>query len=86
MTGRNLLWCARQHGHSVQVMLSMYGAWIEGSTEADIEAIKHSMQAGAAAETNHGPRKRITGPIPFQSPVVPTQVPPKCHHRVGGEG
>jgi hypothetical protein len=47
MMGKNLMWVARQHGHSVQVMLSMYGAWIEGSTEADIEAIKRSMQAAA---------------------------------------
>ena len=36
MLGKNLMWCARQHGHSVQVMLTMYGAWIEGSTDEDI--------------------------------------------------
>jgi hypothetical protein len=54
MTGRNCLWCARQHGHSVQVMLSMYGACIERSIEADVEVIRRSMQAGATAETIHG--------------------------------
>ena len=36
MLGKNILWCARQHGHSFQVMLTMYGAWIEGSTDEDI--------------------------------------------------
>jgi integrase len=54
MMGKNLMWVARQHGHSVQVMLSMYGAWIEGSTEADIEAIKRSMQAAAMGAEIYG--------------------------------
>jgi hypothetical protein len=54
MMGKNLMWVARQHGHSVQVMLSMYGAWIEGSTEEDIEAIKRSMQAAAMGVEIHG--------------------------------
>jgi len=69
MTGRNLLWCARQHGHSVQVMLSMYGAWIEGSTEADAEAIRRSMEAGATGELIHG----VEAPA---IPVDPHAVPP----------
>ncbi len=30
MLGKNLLWVAKQHGHSVEVMLRMYAAWIEG--------------------------------------------------------
>src|SRR6266702_6469555 len=61
MIGKNLMWCARQHGHSVQVMLTMYGAWIEGSPEADIDAIKRSMQASATAEEIYG----------AESPAVP---------------
>ncbi len=36
MLGKNLLWVAKQHGHSVEVMLRMYAAWLEGATEADI--------------------------------------------------
>ncbi len=72
MIGKNLMWCARQHGHSVQVMLTMYGAWIEGSTEADIDAIKRSMQASATAE-------EIYGAEPPQPPLNPragaTKVP-----------
>ncbi len=38
MLGKNLLWVAKQHGHSVEVMLRMYAAWLEGATEADIRA------------------------------------------------
>jgi hypothetical protein len=44
MLGKNLLWVANQHGHSVEVMLRMYAAWLEGATEADIHAIKQAME------------------------------------------
>jgi len=44
MLGKNLLWVAKQHGHSVEVMLRMYAAWLEGATDADIHAIKKSME------------------------------------------
>jgi hypothetical protein len=52
MIGKNLLWVAKQHGHSVQVMLTMYAAWLEGATEADIEAIKAAMQSRAKPTTS----------------------------------
>jgi hypothetical protein len=45
MLGKNLLWAAKQHGHSVEVMLRMYAAWIEGATEDDIQAIRNAMEA-----------------------------------------
>jgi hypothetical protein len=52
MLEKNLLWVAKQHGHSVEVMLRMYAAWLDGATAADIQAIKQAMQkrpvAGAA--------------------------------------
>jgi hypothetical protein len=41
--GKNLLWVAKQHGHSVEVMLRMYAAWIEGATPEDISAIERAM-------------------------------------------
>ena len=44
MLGKNLLWVAKQHGHSVEVMLRMYAAWLDGATEADIHAIKQAME------------------------------------------
>jgi hypothetical protein len=52
MIGKNLLWVAKQHGHSVQVMLTMYAAWLEGATDADIEAIKAAMQSRADPTTS----------------------------------
>jgi hypothetical protein len=45
MLGKNLLRVAKQHGHSVEVMLRMYAASIEGATDADIQAIKQAMVA-----------------------------------------
>lgn len=44
MIGKNPLWVAKQHGHSVQTMLDAYAAWTEGAKEADIEAIKRAME------------------------------------------
>jgi len=44
MLGKDLLWAAKQHGHSVEVMLRMYAAWLEGATESDIHAIKRAME------------------------------------------
>ncbi len=49
MLGKNLLWVAKQHGHSVEVMLRMYAAWLEGATEADIHAIKNAMEKRPSA-------------------------------------
>ena len=43
MAGKNILWVAKQHGHSVSTMLTTYAAWTEGATDADIEAIKRAM-------------------------------------------
>ena len=44
MLGKNLLWVAKQHGHSVEVMLRMYAAWLDGATDSDIHAIKQAME------------------------------------------
>ena len=49
MLGKNLLWVAKQHGHSVEVMLRMYAAWIEGATDADIQVIEQAMDASPSA-------------------------------------
>ncbi len=43
MIGKNPLWVARQHGHSVRTMLEIYAAWAEGAVESDIEAIQRAM-------------------------------------------
>jgi len=41
--GKNPLWVSKQHGHSATTMLRVYTAWLDGITEADIEAIKRSI-------------------------------------------
>jgi integrase len=43
MVGKNVLWVAKQHGHSIVTMLRIYAAWAEGAVETDVEAIKRSM-------------------------------------------
>ena len=43
MVGKNPLWVAKQHGHSIATMLRAYAAWAEGAAEVDVEAIKRSM-------------------------------------------
>jgi integrase len=53
MIGKNPLWVAKQHGHSVQTMLETYAAWLEGTTEADLRAIQKAMEASAATKAAH---------------------------------
>ena len=43
MVGKNVLWVARQHGHSTITMLRTYAAWTEGAVEADVAGIERSM-------------------------------------------
>jgi hypothetical protein len=53
MAGKNALWVAKQHGHSIATMLRAYAAWAEGATEVDVEAIKRSMNdEGPPVATN----------------------------------
>jgi hypothetical protein len=51
MRGKNLLWVAKQHGHSVEVMLRMQAARNDDATEADIHAIKQAMEKRPVAGT-----------------------------------
>jgi hypothetical protein len=44
---KDKLWCSKSFGHGVEVMLKMYAAWIEGTTEADIELTRRAMAAAA---------------------------------------
>jgi integrase len=43
MIGKNLLWVSKQHGHSVDTMLRVYAAWIEGTSDCDVAAIKRGI-------------------------------------------
>jgi integrase len=40
MMGKNLMWVARQHGHSVQVMLSMYGACRQTAAPRPLDLVR----------------------------------------------
>jgi hypothetical protein len=39
MLGKNPLWVARQHGHSLRKMLEVYAAWADGAVESDLAAL-----------------------------------------------
>jgi len=43
MLGKIPLWVAKQHGHRVATMHSVYAAWVEGARECDIAAIRRAM-------------------------------------------
>jgi hypothetical protein len=53
MIGKNPLWVAKQHGHSIATMLRTYAAWADGTAEVDVEAIKRSMNATEAPPTRN---------------------------------
>jgi integrase len=61
MVGRNPLWVAKQHGHSITTMLRAYAAWAENAVEADIEAIKGAMAANPRAIRRAHPSATSTG-------------------------
>jgi integrase len=56
MLGKNVLWVAKQHGHSIITMLRIYAAWTEGAVEADVTAIERSMMLTRTAPRDR-PRK-----------------------------
>lgn len=47
MAGKNPLWVAMQHGHSLTTMLRVYAAWAEDMVESDVDAIRRSMNRHA---------------------------------------
>jgi integrase len=86
MAGKNLLWVAKQHGHSVEIMLRMYADWIDGATEADIEAIRRALQTAPSVarqcdgkgarlkDSSAGRDLRHTVAIPSNTPQFPKAV------------
>ena len=45
MIGKNPLFVARQHGHSVTTMFRTYAAWMQNAPESDIQLIRSAMKA-----------------------------------------
>jgi hypothetical protein len=72
MLGKNLVRVAKQHGHSVQMMLSTYAAWLEGSQQSDIDAIEATLEARAFASREH---QRVPSSPPG-APEFATDLPP----------
>jgi hypothetical protein len=61
MIGRNPLLVAKEHGHRLTTMLTVYAGWPEDAVEADILAIRESMNRTARGKPHlsrqHGPRR-----------------------------
>ena len=92
MIGKNPLWVAKQHGHSVQTMLEVYAAWTEGTKESDIEAIKQAMERRPALIS-----ARVANDVPgvaAMSPIAavlvheprPPRSPRICHQNATRKG
>src|SRR6185312_12387165 len=47
MVGRNPLLVAKEHGHRLTTMLTVYAAWAEGALESDIAIIREAMHRPA---------------------------------------
>ncbi len=85
MVGKNPLWVAKQHGHSVQTMLEVYAAWTEGAKESGVEAIKRALESrrteialpSVACSARREHQHRSAG-----SPGFTTNTPPE-HPRLG---
>jgi hypothetical protein len=78
MIGRNPLWVAKQHGHSITTMLRVYAAWAEGAIESDIKAIKRAMRSDptqAPAVVVSKPRSTRTA---VQHRARPSHTPPQA--------
>jgi hypothetical protein len=72
MIGKNLLWASKQNGHSVQVMLAAYAAWMEGTGDAEIVAIKAAMEGTPVALVTQIDRSRVGAVVlPFAPPKSP---------------
>jgi integrase len=56
MLGRNPLWVAKQHGHSIATMLWVYAAWIEGTSETDLLTLQEAMNGSDKVRRQNRPR------------------------------
>jgi len=79
MIGKNVLWVSKNHGHSVQTMLSSYAAWTEGGRRNRISrpSAKRWMRGRQPFNArSHSERTPV--------PLGPRNLPPICHqHRPG---
>jgi len=86
MLGRNPLRVAKEHGHRISTMFSVYAAWVEGAVEADIGAIREAMNrtdgdARKTAEPSATLATRITPSPECPSPAIPDGASPRAADR-----
>lgn len=88
MIGRNPLWVAMQHGHSLLTMLRVYAAWSADTPETDARGIREAMgyvDRAAATSADGGFR----APLAVDLPVARRRIEPsagKDEENDGGEG
>ena len=74
MVGKNPLWVAKMHGHSVQTMLDTYAAWTEGAQESDVEAIRIAM-AGVPERKPQSLPVVVNAEVTQRAPFSPHEAP-----------
>ena len=85
MLGRNPLLVAKEHGHRITTMPSVYAAWTEGAVEAAIAAIRDAMKrtdgvSGKSARDQ--PATTVGTPTPLDlHAAAPDGRPPKVRPR-----
>jgi hypothetical protein len=98
MVGRNPLLVAKQHGHRLTTMLSVYAAWAEGAVESGITAIRAAMNRACRIGPKTDPALPGTG-LGLGRPsserfgsrfatgrVQPDRKPLKPRENLGGKG
>lgn len=61
MIGKNLMWLAKQHGHSPTVMLNVYGSWMDGCDEKTLAKIRREIDSALnAARRGHATSNTIS--------------------------
>jgi integrase len=68
MIGRNPLLVAKEHGHRLTTMLTVYAAWADGAVEADIVAIREAMNRTARPRPSSRSATRAPAPPVMPSP------------------
>jgi hypothetical protein len=83
MVAKNPLWAAKQHCHSVHVMLDVYAAWTEGATDPEIAAIDRGMQSSPSLEGDGTPTMAF---IPSSSSEFGTALSPGSQSQIADRG
>ncbi len=89
MIGRNPLWVAKQHGHSLLTMLRVYAAWTADASEGDAAAIREAMGYVTPKPADALVASRFRGHLAVDLPVAGRRIEVttgKDEENDGGEG